>query len=48
MCLELTRVTKTAILPRLAERQSNDRDAFRRVAIDQALTWPTGSACSHG
>jgi len=27
----LTRVTKTAFLPRLAVRQDFDRDAFRRV-----------------
>jgi len=32
-----TRATETATLPRLAVRQNDNRDAFRRVAIGQAL-----------
>jgi len=35
--LVFTRATETAILPRLAVRQSSHRDAFHRVAIGQAI-----------
>jgi hypothetical protein len=37
--LVFTRATETAILPRLAVRQTDSRDAFHRVAIDQAFAW---------